>query len=193
MKKTIIFLIPLISVLLFACSKDDTPSHPNIEPGSFKGQIGKHGYDLINDKSNERISTNHFNGENIQFHFYTDISPTDIDGIIHELDQKLTVNLVDPINNSKISTFETYNNSSSFKENWIKVAWFEKFGDKKTDNLYITIKGKKTIEAEILSINYKDFKVPSLEVKLKGYLYNIENKKDSIFIDAVIKTQAIYK
>lgn len=192
MKKEIILLLCFINVLLFACSKEETPNLPEIEPGRFKGSIGRHGYDLINDKSNERTSTTHFDGENFQFQFNSNSSPTIINGSIYEVNQILKVNLIDPLNNPSFLFFETYKGAKNYIENWITVDWFEQRGDKKNKNFYTTIKEKQSVEAEILSVKYRDLKIPSLEVKIKGYLYNIENREDSILIDAAITTQASY-
>src|SRR5690554_6206574 len=184
MKKEIILLLCFISVLLFACSKKETPNLLEIEPGRFKGSIGQHGYDLINDKFNERTSTTHFDGKNLQFQFNSDFSPSIIDGSVFDINQILTVNLVGPLSTPSFLFFETYKGSKNYIENWITVDWFEQRGDKKTKNLYTTVKGKQTLEAGILSVKYKDLRIPSLEVKIKGYLYNIENREDSILIDA---------
>jgi len=192
MKKEIILLLCFINVLLFACSKEETPNLPEIEPGRFKGSIGRHGYDLINDKSNERTSTTHFDGENFQFQFNSNSSPTIINGSIYEVNQILKVNLIDPLNNPSFLFFETYKGVKNYIENWITVDWFEQRGDKKNKNFYTTIKEKQSVEAEILSVKYRELKIPSLEVKIKGYLYNIENREDSILIDAAITTQASY-
>lgn len=192
MKKEIILLLCFISVLLFACSKEKTSNLSEIEPGRFKGSIGRHGYDLINDKFNERTSTTHFDGENFQFQFNSDSSPSIIDGSIFDVDQILTVTLVDPLNTPSFLFFETYKGSKNYIENWITVDWFEQWGDQKTENFYTTVKEKQSVEAEILSVKYKELKIPSLEVKIKGYLYNIENREDSILIDAAFTTQASY-
>lgn len=192
MKKVIILLLCIISVLSFSCSKEETPNLPEIEPGRFKGSIGRHGYDLINDKFNERTSTTYFDGKNFQIQFNSDTSPSVIDGSIFEVNQILTVNLVDPLNTSSFPFFETYKGAKIYNENWISVDWYEKWGDKETENFYTTIKEKQSIEAEILSVNYRELKVPSFEVKIKGYLYNTENREDSIMIDAAITTQASY-
>lgn len=139
MKKEIIFLLCFISVLLFACSKEDTSNLTEIEQGRFKGSIGRHGYDLINDKFNERTSTTHFDGENFQFQFNSDSSPSIIDGSIYNANQILTVNLVDPLNTSSFPFFETYKGAKVYNENWITVDWFEQLGDKETENFYTAI------------------------------------------------------
>ena len=191
MKKEIILLLGFISVLLLACSKE-TPSPPEIEPGRFQGNIGRHGYDLINDKSNERITTTHFDGENFQFQFNSDSLPSIIDGNIFVLNQVLTVNLVEPLNTASYLFFETYKDSKNYTENWITVDWFEQSGDRKTENFYTTVKDKQSVEAEILSVKYKELKIPSLEVKIKGYLYNTSNREDSILVDGAFTTQATY-
>ena len=80
----------------------------------------------------------------------------------------------------------------NYHENWISLDWFEQWGDKKTTNLYTTLKDKQSIQADIVSVDYMELKVPSLEVKIKGYLYNSENREDSVLINATFVTQASY-
>ena len=164
MKKEIILLLCFISVLLFACSKEEALNLSEIEPGRFKGSIGQVGYDLVNDKFKERVSTTYFDGKNIQFQFNSDSSPTVNEGSIFEVNQLLTVNLADPLNTSSFLFFETYKDVKNYIENWITVDWFEQRGDRKTENFYTTVKEKQSIEAKILSVKYKELKTPSLEV-----------------------------
>ncbi len=192
MNKLSILLLCLISVTLFSCSNEEDPKLPEIEPGKFYGDIGRVGYNLINDKWNQRVKTTHFDSNNIQFQFSADWGPSNINGTISDLNQILTVNLVDPLNTSSFPFFETYKGAKIYNENWISLDWYEKWGDKETENFYTTLKDKQSIEAEILSINYRELKVPSLEVKIKGYLYNSENREDSVLIDATFVTQAFY-
>lgn len=185
--------ISLIVIASFtSCEKNENPNLPEIEPGRFKGNIGRHGYDLVNDKFNERLSTTHFDNENFQFQFNSDASPSIIDGNFFDSNQILTVNLVNPFNTSSFLFFETYEGSKNYNQNWITVDWFEQWKDQKTENFYTTVKGKKSVEIEILSVKYKKLKVPSLEIKINGYLYNIKNREDSILIDAALSTQASY-
>ena len=125
MKKEIILQLFFISVLLFACSKEETPNLPQIEYGRFRGDIGRYFYDLINDKLNERTSTTHFDGENFQFQFNSNSSPTIINGSIYEVNQILKVNLIDPLNNPSFLFFETYKGAKNYIENWITVDWFD--------------------------------------------------------------------
>ncbi|WP_352421515.1 hypothetical protein [Proteiniphilum sp.] len=54
------------------------------------------------------------------------------------------------------------------------------------------MKEKQFIEVEILSVDYLELEIPSFTVKIKGYLYDIDNRQDSILIDAKIMTQASY-
>ena len=143
MKKEIILVLFFISVLLFSCSKEGIPNLPEIEPGSFNGIIGRHGYDLINDKSNERTSTTHFENNNLQFQFNSDIIHT----AYYTYNQLLTVNLVDPLNTASYFFFETYKGLKNYNESWIIVDWFEQSGDKKTKNFYTTVKEKQSVEA----------------------------------------------
>ena len=193
MKKEIILQLFFISVLLFACSKEETPNLPQIEYGRFRGDIGRYFYDLINDKLNERTSTTHFDGKNFQFQFNSDSSsPSIIGGSIYEVNQILTVNLVEPLNTPSFLFFETYKGSKNYIENWITVDSFEQRGDKKTEKFYTTVKEKQSINVDILSVTYKELKTPSLKGRIKGYLYNVENKEDSILINATFTTQAAY-
>ncbi len=60
MNKISILLLCLISVTLFSCSNEEDPKLPEIEPGKFYGDIGRVGYNLINDKWNQRVKTTHF-------------------------------------------------------------------------------------------------------------------------------------
>ncbi len=188
--KIILLLLCFISVLLFACSKEESSNPLEVEPGSFKGYIGRHGYDLVNDKFNERVSITHFDGKNIQFQFKSDSSPSIIDGSIFEMNQLVTVNLVNPLKTSSFLFFNSYIESKNYIKNWITVDWFEQLGEQKTKKFYTTVKDKQSVEAEILSVKYKELRIPSFEVKIRGYLYNIENKKDSTLIDATFITQA---
>lgn len=190
MKNANIILSCLISILSFSCSNNEKPSPEKIEYGKFKGNIGRHGYDLINNESNQRISTIHFDTKSIQFQFSSDLSSTMINGSVFDVRQRLAVNLVNPLNTSSFPFFETYKKSTNYNENWISVNWVEQSGNKNTNNLYISLKEKRAIAAEIISVNYKELKVPSFDIKIKGYLYNFDNKKDSILIDVAITTQA---
>lgn len=191
MKKEIILLLCFISIML-ACSKEGTPNLPEVEPGRFRGSIGQVGYDLVNDKFNKRVSTSYFDDKNIQFQFNSNFSATIIHGRIFDVEQLLTVNLVDPLNTPSFLFFETYKGSKNYTENWITVNWFEQWGDLKTEKFYTTLKDKKSVEAEILSVKYKELKIPSFEVKIRGYLYNTENREDSIFLDGILTSQALY-
>ncbi len=192
MNKISILLLCLISVTLFSCSNEEDPKLPEIEPGEFNGNIGPHGYVLRNDKFNERTSTTHFDGENIQFQFNSDSSPTIFEGSIFEVNQILTVNLTDALNTQSYLFFESYSGAMNYLENWISLDWFEQRGDKETENFYTTIKDKQSIRADVVSVDYMGLKVPSLKVKIKGYLYNNENREDSVLIDATFVTQASY-
>ena len=194
MKKEIILLLCFIVVLLFACSKEETPNLPEIESGIFNGEIGRVGYyNISNDKLNKRITTTYFDGKAYQSQFNGDVSPTIIDGNIYELNQTLTINLEDPLNVSSFLLFETYKGASNYRENWISVDQYEQWDDKETTSFYTTVKEKQSIKAEILSVNYRELRVPSLKVKIKGYLYDIDNRQDSILIDATFTTQASYE
>ncbi len=193
MKKILITTQCLILMLLFSCSENEGPNLEKIEYGRFRGDIGQHFYDLINDKFNERTSTTHFDGKNFQFHFNSDSSsPSIIFGIIYASNHILTVNLVEPLNTPSFLFFETFKGSKNYSENWITVDWFEQRGDKKTEKLYTTLKEKQSINVDILSVTYKELKIPSLKGKIKGYVYNVENKEDSILINATFTTQAAY-
>ena len=185
--------ISLIVIASFtSCEKNENPNLPEIEPGRFKGNIGRHGYDLVNDKFNERLSTTHFDNENLQFQFNSDASPSIIDDIFFDFNQILTVNLVNPFNTSSFLFFETYEGSKNYNQNWITVDWFEQWKDQKTENFYTTVKGKKSIDINIVAIEYMNLKIPSIKGNMKGYLYNVENPKDSIYIKADFTTQASY-
>lgn len=131
MNKLSILLLCLISVTLFSCSNEEDPKLPEIEPGKFYGDIGRVGYNLINDKWNQRVKTTHFDSNNIQFQFSADWGPSNINGTISDLNQILTVNLVDPLNTSSFPFFETYKGAKIYNENWISLDWYEKWGDKK--------------------------------------------------------------
>ena len=193
MKKILIITQCLIIMLLFSCSENEGPNLPQIEYGRFRGDIGRHFYDLINDKFNERTSTTHYDSKNFQFQFNSDSSsPSIIGGSIYAYNQILTVNLVDPLNTPSFLFFETYKGSKNYIENWITVDSFEQRGDKKTEKFYTTVKEKQSRDVDILSVTYRDLKVPSLKGKIKGYLYNVENREDSILINATFTTQAAY-
>lgn len=58
--------------------------------------------------------------------------------------------------------------------------------------VYTTVKEKQSIDVNISSIEYRDLKVPSIKGNMKGYLFNVENPKDSIYIKADFITQASY-
>ncbi len=192
MNKISILLLCLISVTLFSCSNEEDPKLPEIEPGKFYGDIGRVGYNLINDKWNQRVKTTHFDSNNIQFQFSADWGSSNINGIISDLNQKLTVNLTDALDTQSYLFFESYSGAMNYHENWIRLDWFEQWGDKKTTNLYTTLKDKQSIQADIVFVDYMELKVPSLEVKIKVYLYNSENREDSVLINATFVTQASY-
>lgn len=194
MKK--VFILPLcllFTAILFSCSTEETPDLPQIEYGEFQGYIGSAAYYIENDKVRDRIITTFYNGSCCQFQFNGVTGPSEIyTNYLYAYDPVLTVNLVDVFNTQKPLSFDTYNGMKNYQRNWVAVDLFEQKGDDKTSKLYTTLKEKQFAEAENLSVDYRELKVPSLKVKIKGYLYNIDNRGDSIFIDATIKTQASY-
>ena len=193
MKKTFFLVLSLTTLLLFSCSKEEAPHLPPIEPGNFNGYIGRAEYVIENDKVRDRIKTTFYDGSRCQFQFDGVTGPSEIyTGFLYAFDPVLTLNFVDVLNTQKFLYFDTYNGMNNNLQNWIAIDLFEQKGDDKTSKLYATVKEKKSIEAAILSVDYRELKVPSLKVKIKGYLYNADNREDSILIDATIKTQASY-
>ena len=179
----------LIVMLVLSCSKNEDPNLEEVAHGKFWGEIGSDGYNLINDKSNPRMQTTHFDGKNYQFKFdvYDSSNPS---GNIFKTDTELTVNLTDALNSKSYTTFETYADIKDYSKDWIHLYYYKLRGDNEDKRVYTTVKEKHSIDVNISSIEYRDLKVPSIKGNMKGYLYNVENAKDSIYIKADFITQA---
>lgn len=181
----------LIVMLVLSCSKNEDSNPEEVAHGKFWGEIGSDGYNLINDKSNPRMQTTHFDGKNYQFKFavYDSSNPS---GNIFKTDTELTVNLTDALNSKSYTTFETYADIKDYSKDWIHLYYYKLRGDNEDKRVYTTVKEKQSIDVNISSIEYRDLKVPSIKGNMKGYLYNVENSKDSIYIKADFITQASY-
>jgi len=191
--KKIVFITiqVLIVTLVLSCSKNENPNLEEVAYGKFWGEIGPDGYNLVNDKSNPRMQTTHFDGKNYQFKFsvYDSSNPS---GNIFKTDTELTVNLTDALNSKSYATFETYADIKDYSKDWIHLYYYKLRGDNEDKRVYTTVKEKQSIDVNISSIEYRDLKVPSIKGNMKGYLYNVENSKDSIYIKADFITQASY-
>ncbi|GEM_PF-5141107 len=191
--KKIVFITiqVLIVTLVLSCSKNEDPNLEEVAHGKFWGEIGSDGYNLINDKSNPRMQTTHFDGKNYQFKFavYDSSNPS---GNIFKTDTELTVNLTDALNSKSYTTFETYADIKDYSKDWIHLYYYKLRGDNEDKRVYTTVKEKQSIDVNISSIEYRDLKVPSIKGNMKGYLYNVENSKDNIYIKADFITQASY-
>jgi hypothetical protein len=181
----------LIVMLVLSCSKNEDPNPEEVAHGKFWGEIGSDGYNLVNDKSNHRMQTTHFDGKNYQFKFavYDSSNPL---GNVFKTDTELTVNLTDALNSKLYATFETYADIKDYSKDWIHLYYYKLRGNDEDKRVYTTVKEKHSIDVNILSIEYRDLKVPSIKGNMKGYLYNVENAKDSIYIKADFITQASY-
>ena len=181
----------LIVMLVLSCSKNEDSNPEEVAHGKFWGEIGSDGYNLVNDKSNHRMQTTHFDGKNYQFKFavYDSSNPL---GNVFKTDTELTVNLTDALNSKSYATFETYNNIKDYSKDWIHLYYYKLRGNDEDKRVYTTVKEKHSIDVNILSIEYRDLKVPSIKGNMKGYLFNVENPKDSIYIKADFITQASY-
>ena len=177
--------------LVLSCTKDEVPNPSEIKHGKFWGEIGPDGYNLVNDKSNPRMQTTHFDGKNYQFKFSVYDSSNHL-GNVFKTDTELTVNLTDAINSKLYSSFETYADIKDYSKDWIHMYYYKLRGDNEDKRVYTTVKEKLSIDVNISSIEYMDLKVPSIKGNMKGYLYNVENAKDSIYIKADFFTQASY-
>jgi hypothetical protein len=181
----------LIVMLVLSCSKNEDSNPEEVAHGKFWGEIGSDGYNLVNDKSNHRMQTTHFDGKNYQFKFavYDSSNPL---GNVFKTDTELTVNLTDALNSKLYATFETYADIKDYSKDWIHLYYYKLRGNDEDKRVYTTVKEKHSIDVNILSIEYRDLKVPSIKGNMKGYLYNVENAKDSIYINADFITQASY-
>lgn len=181
----------LIVMLVLSCSKNEDPNLPEVKYGKFWGDIGADSYNLVNDKSNHRMQTTHFDGKNYQFKFavYDSSNPL---GNVFKSDTELSVNLTDALNSKSYATFETYADIKDYSKDWIHLYYYKLRGDNEDKRVYTTVKEKLSIDVNISSIEYMDLKVPSIKGNMKGYLYNVENAKDSIYIKADFITQASY-
>ena len=181
----------LIVMLVLSCSKNEDSNPEEVAHGKFWGEIGSDGYNLVNDKSNHRMQTTHFDGKNYQFKFavYDSSNPL---GNVFKTDTELTVNLTDALNSKLYATFETYADIKDYSKDWIHLYYYKLRGNDEDKRVYTTVKEKHSIDVNILSIEYRDLKVPSIKGNMKGYLYNVENAKDSIYIKADFITQASY-
>ena len=192
LKKTMFITIQvLIVTLLLSCSKNENPNPEEVAHGKFWGEIGSDGYNLINDKSNPRMQTTHFDGKNYQFKFAVYDSSNSF-GSVFKSDTELTVNLTDALNSKSYATFETYADIKDYSKDWIHLYYYKLRGNVEDKRVYTTLKEKHSIDVNISSIEYRDLKVPSIEGNMKGYLYNVENPNDSIYIKADFITQASY-
>lgn len=192
LKKTVFITIQFLIVLLvLSCSKNEEPNFPEVKYGKFWGDIGADSYNLINDKSNPRMQTTHFDGKNYQFKFAV-YDSSDHLGFVFKTDTELTVNLTDALNSKLYATFETYADIKDYSKDWIHLYYYKLRGDDEDKRVYTTVKEKHSIDVNISSIEYIDLKVPSIKGNMKGYLYNVENPNDSIYIKADFITQASY-
>ena len=179
----------LIVTLVLSCTKNEVPNPSEIKHGKFWGEIGPDRYNLVNDKSNPRMQTTHFDGKNYQFKFavYDLSNPS---GNVLKTDTKLTVNLTDALISKSYATFETYADIKDYAKDWIHLNYYKLRGNDEDKRVYTTVKEKHSIDVNISSIEYMDLEVPSIKGNMKGYLYNVENPKDSIYIKADFITQA---
>ncbi len=190
LKKIVFITIQvLIVTLLLSCSKKEDPNLEELAHGKFWGEIGPDGYNLVNDKSNPRMQTTHFDGKNYQFKFAVYDSSNPLGNVI-KTDTELTVNLTDALNSNSYAAFETYADIKDYSKDWIHLYYYKLRSNDEDKRVYTTVKEKLSIELNISSIEYMDLKVPSIKGSMKGYLYNVENPKDSIYIKADFITQA---
>lgn len=194
MKTTNYFYLAISFILiasLTSCEQEKEPELPKVEYGGFWGEIGKDEYYLINSKEFPRMKTTYFDEINYQFQF-TDDATGKINSIPYKSHTKLTINLTDALNSKSYSTFETYNNIRDYSKDWIHLYYYKKWDKDENKGVYTTVKEKQSIDINIVDIEYMNLKIPSIIGNMKGYLYNVENPKDSIYIKADFTTQASY-
>jgi hypothetical protein len=187
MKETLpIMLLMSILLSLFACTKNETPV-TELELGNFEGKIDRSWYYTLNSKTETFLRTVGYNSGNYIFKFERESV-----GYAYT-HQRLVVSLNNIPQQQSFQLFEPLNNES-FSSTPDGISFYTKNADIDGKNVdvrtYTTVKNKRSISVDIDRIDYRDLKIPSLIGKIKGYLYNIENSKDSILIDATFRTQA---
>ncbi len=187
MKNTSILTFILI-ILFTGCSKQNE-TIIKVEDGRFDGNLGRHGYYLINDNYRDVIKTIIFKNGNYKFEFeYRTKSNNGFENF--EIYQRLAVSLNKIYEKNSFQLFQPYQSEQQTNYDEIALYTSETFGNKIDTRFYTTVKNKNSISIVIDSLVYKELKVPSLVGKIKGYLYNKENSIDSIFVDATFRTQA---
>ncbi|MEN5436623.1 DUF5025 domain-containing protein [Sphingobacterium faecium] len=184
MKKNIIVAGFMIFGLL-SCSKDHVEVKPYI-PGNFKGEIGRHGFYLENDKSRKVIKTLDGNAQSIQFEFEMDNSFEQF--IIYN---QLIVNLKDIGAETAYERFFTYTGNNVVNENWISLKIKDGTIGNDNSKTYTTLQDRETFKLQIEKISEVGAKVPSVQGHMEGYLFNMKNQKDSILVHASFLTEPV--
>ena len=127
----------LIVMLVLSCSKNEDSNPEEVAHGKFWGEIGSDGYNLVNDKSNPRMQTTHFDGKNYQFKFavYDSSNPL---GNVFKSDTELSVNLTDALNSKSYATFETYADIKDYSKDWIHLYYYKLRGNDEDKRVYTT-------------------------------------------------------
>ncbi|MGJ1323965.1 DUF5025 domain-containing protein [Sphingobacterium faecium] len=182
MKKNII-VAGFMMIGLLSCSKDHVEVKPYI-PGTFRGEIGRHGFYLENDKSRKVIKTLDGDAQSIKFEFELDNS---FDQFI--IYNQLIVNLKDMKAETTYKRFLPYVGDNGVNENWITLITKDGNIGNENAKIYSTLQDRETFNVQIEKISELQSKVPAVQGSMKGYLFNVKNHKDSILVQASFLTE----